>query len=76
MAVKPKRFEHLPLRRCLPLQIGRLERHRQVRIVRRIPLIVIDSVQNPDEVGGSGPQDAVEAESELRRLNLLRRTAG
>ena len=43
-----------------------------VGIARRIPLIVIDSVQNPDHIIAAVPQDAVKSEPEFRRLNFAR----
>src|SRR5438105_2297760 len=41
-----------------------------VWIASRIPLIVIDSVQNADDVIAAVPEDAVETKPEFRRLNF------
>ena len=72
-----ERLEHRAASRppC-PSRCCRVERLGQVRVARRIPLIVVDPVQDADQVAGAVAQDAVEAEPELRRLDLLRRTAG
>ena len=43
----------------------------EVAVGRRIPLRVIDSVQDAVEVGGSLPQGSVQAAAEFWRLNLL-----
>ncbi len=75
---QPVRVQHSALGPGFPLQIRRVVRDGQVRVTRRIPSIVIDSVQNPDEVGGAIPEDAVEAEPKFGRLNFcgIRRADG
>ena len=62
--------QHHTLGFGLSLQAGRIVRDGQVRVAGRIPLIVIDSVQDPDEVRSAVAQDSVKAEPEFRRLDF------
>src|SRR5205814_9659974 len=64
--------ERSPLRSALAAELVGIVWLWDVGIARRIPLIVIDSVQNPDHIIGAVPQDAVESEPEFRRLNFAR----
>ena len=69
---QPVALEQLPLGRLLPVEIIGVIRPGNVRIALRIPLIVVDPVQDPDQIRAALAQDPVEAEPELRGLNLLR----
>src|SRR3989441_9625235 len=60
------------LRRLLARKIVGAVRLRQIGIVRGIPFLRVDPVQDADEIRATLTQDAVEPEPELRRLNLLR----
>ena len=70
------RGEHGLLGRDLPRQIVWAVRRRQERIVGGIPLRRVDPVQDADQIAGAAPQDAVEAEPELGRLDLAGVSSG
>ena len=42
-----------------------------MRIARRVPFFRVDAVQDADEIVAPRAQDSVEAEPELRRLDLF-----
>ena len=60
-----------PCRDAFPTGRCSLYVSRQEGIVRRIPLLRVDAVENADEIGGAIPQDAVEPEPEVRRLDFF-----
>jgi hypothetical protein len=60
--------QNLALDQQLCAQIVSLKWGWQKAIARWIPLIGIDAVQYPYEVGRPAPEDAIESEAQLRRL--------
>ena len=69
---EPEQLEQRALRLPLPLEPLHIERRRQKRIVRRVPLVDVDAVENADQRIGSRSHHAVEAIAVLGTLNFIR----
>ena len=63
-------LEQGPLARRLPRLLGLVEGGGDVGIVPRVPLLVVDAVQDAHEIVGAGPHHAFEPLAELRGLDL------
>ena len=68
---EPEHFEHAPLRRRLALEVLHAVRLGQVRVAGRIPLLVVDAVQDAHQLRRALAENAVEPEPVLRGLDLL-----
>ena len=67
---KPDLAQQRPLAVPLAGEVGRRIVIEEVGIGRRVPVVVVDAVDDPDQPVGAGAQQAVEPEAVLRGLDL------
>ena len=58
---EPEAAQQVGLARGLAGEVRGRVRLRDVRVVARVPLVVVDAVQDPEHVARAGAHDAVEA---------------